>query len=143
MIHSRRKIDRARRVYLDFFKRLCTVTVCDNASGLEGDPSKYTHAEWTFFTTNYNNVIEDFWVKERGYSDLNLGFELRNKRKIMYADNFVRNNTNNGNPNTAMQLVKLHGSVNWIQNKKGEIEEHPYNMTSDYIKRISGSKDIQ
>jgi hypothetical protein len=143
VIPSNRKIDRARNVYFDFFKRLCEVTVCDNATGPDSHPSKYTHTEWTFFTTNYDNVMEDFWVKEREYSDLNLGFKLKNNRKIMHADEFVRNNINNGHPNTAMQLIKLHGSVNWTRNKNGEIEEHAYNSSLDYLKRITGSKDIQ
>ena len=31
------------------------------------------------------------------------------------------------NSNRAMQLVKLHGSVNWIVNNLGEIEENDYN----------------
>ena len=45
-----------------------------------------------FFTTNYDNTIEDFWVKSRGYSLLDLGFELKDKetsnecREFYYQD---------------------------------------------------------
>jgi SIR2-like protein len=41
-----------------------------------------------------------------------------------------------------MQLVKLHGSVNWIRNKAREIEEREYHLNYDQVTRRSGSKDI-
>lgn len=43
----------------------------------------------------------------------------------MDANELVKKNQLNSN--RAMQLVKLHGSVNWIVNNLGEIEEHDYN----------------
>jgi SIR2-like domain len=42
-----------------------------------------------------------------------------------------------------MQLVKLHGSGNWVRNRYGEIEEREYNTSLDDIKSRSGSMDIQ
>jgi SIR2-like domain len=42
-----------------------------------------------------------------------------------------------------MQLVKLHGSVNWTVNRQYIIEEHEYNTTYDERKSRTGSQDIQ
>jgi hypothetical protein len=92
VILDQKKIDLLRKVYSDFFKQLCTVTNCDNINFGDSNPYKYTHSRWTFFTTNYDNVIEDFWVRGREYSQLYLGFEPR-KTGIMKADRFVLNNT--------------------------------------------------
>lgn len=122
VILNYRKIDLLRKVYSDFFKQLCTVTDCNNINSDDSHPNKYTHCKWTFFTTNYDNVLEDFWVKGRGYSDLRLGFGPQTTG-IMKADRFVLNNTEDDHLDSAMQLVKLHGSVNWIRNKAREIEE--------------------
>jgi hypothetical protein len=61
----------------------------------------------------------------------------------MYADRFLYNNTNNAHYNAAMQLVKLHGSVNWIKDKDGAIEEHRNHLSFDDVRSTSGSKDIQ
>jgi hypothetical protein len=69
---------------------------------------KYRHEKWTFFTTNYDNIIEDFWVEARGYHGLDLGFELKYGKKIMNPDQFLRSNTEQFNVINAMQLVKLH-----------------------------------
>ena len=41
-----------------------------------------------------------------------------------------------------MQLVKLHGSVNWVLNNKGETEEHDYNQNYQTIKDTSAPDDI-
>jgi len=143
VIHDPMKIDLAREVYLDFFKHLCVFTNCDNVNAQDSDPYKYTHSKWTFFTTNYDNIIEDFWVKGREYTELNLGFEQRKAKKIMYADRFLHNNTNDANYNAAMQLVKLHGSINWIKDKDRAIEEHRYHLSFDDVRSTSGPKDIQ
>jgi hypothetical protein len=79
-----RKIDLGRTVYFDFFKQICAnCTNCTNIQMPDQDPSKYTHDNWTFFTTNYDNTIEDFWVNSRGYSHLDLGFELKDRKRVM------------------------------------------------------------
>ena len=31
-----------------------------------------------FFTTNYDNSLEDYWKKYRKYNDLDLGFRKKN-----------------------------------------------------------------
>jgi hypothetical protein len=136
-----RKIDLGRKVYFDFFKQICAnCTNCTNVQKPDGDPSKYTHDSWTFFTTNYDNTIEDFWVKSRGYFLLDLGFELKQGKRVMNAENFIINNSSNNV--TAMQLIKLHGSVNWIRNRDRDIEQVEYNMNYDDIKKRTGSSEI-
>jgi hypothetical protein len=142
VIPNSQKIDLARSVYHNFFKHICEITNCANVNYDDSNRYKYTHDKWTFITTNYDNVIEDYWVSERGYSDLYLGFE-KLERKVMNADKFLHNNTKDAHPYNAMQLVKLHGSVNWIKNKYGEIEEREYNTSLDDIKSRSGTMDVQ
>lgn len=125
------------------FKQICIVTAnCAHASSPDSNSYTYTHDRWTFFTTNYDNAIEDFWVNGRGYSSLYLGFEPKRGKKVMQADRFLDNNTGRAHT-TAMQLVKLHESVNWIQNRDREIEEQRYHLSLDDVKSRSGSMDIQ
>jgi hypothetical protein len=62
VIPNSQKIDLARNVYLDFFKHICGTTNCSNVNSDDSDHYKYTHEKWTFITTNYDNLIEDFWV---------------------------------------------------------------------------------
>jgi hypothetical protein len=81
------KIDRLRDVYSDFFKQLCTVTNC--SGGEDSNPYKYTVSKWVFFTTNYDNALEDFWVNHRKYHLLDLGFSVKNGKKVMDGDEFV------------------------------------------------------
>ena len=117
-----------------------TVPNCTNIQMPDQDPGKYTHDSWAFFTTNYDNTIEDFWVRSRRYSILDLGFELKQGKPVMNAENFIINNSSN--KMKAMQLIKLHGSVNWIRNRDRDIEEVEYNMNYDEIKKRTGSSDI-
>lgn len=134
--------DLCREVYIDFFRQICSVSTCNSENAPESDLGKYIHANWTFFTTNYDNTIEDFWFNERKYTDLDLGFKYRDGRKIMDANSFLYSNTEGFNRMNVMQLVKLHGSVNWIKNIDNQIEEHPYHSNFEHIKSIRGSKDI-
>ncbi|MGB6531822.1 MAG: hypothetical protein WBF33_27250 [Candidatus Nitrosopolaris sp.] len=133
------KIDLCRNVYSNFFKELCAVTNC--SLGEDSNPFKYTANKWTFFTTNYDNIIEDFWANYRGYYLLDLGFKYKEGKKIMNVEGFVENNRDNSYG--AMQLVKLHGSVNWIRNRNGEVQEFGYNFSYDDILPRAGSMDFK
>jgi hypothetical protein len=57
---------------------------------LDTDKGKFRHEKWAFFTTNYENISEDFWVEARRCVGLDLGFELKYGKKIMNADKFLR-----------------------------------------------------
>ena len=62
VIRKPRMIDRSRSVYSDFFKQLCTaISSCNSTNSEDSNPNKYTVGKWTFFTTNYDNIVEDFW----------------------------------------------------------------------------------
>ncbi|MGH9988604.1 MAG: SIR2 family protein, partial [Nitrososphaeraceae archaeon] len=60
---------------------------------------------------------------------------------LMEADNFVRLNLDN--VRGVMQLVKLHGSANWIRNKLGQIEEHEYNQNMNYLRSKSATGEVE
>jgi hypothetical protein len=135
---NRINIDKLRKVYSDFFNQICAVSNCSNPNSEDSNLHKNTFQKWTFFTTNYDNALEEYWINYRKYVDLDLGFKRQNK--IMAAEEFVGRNLNN--TYGGMQLVKLHGSVNWMKNKERDIEEYPYNSNYDRVKAQSGSGDI-
>lgn len=137
------KFDIIKRVYTDFFRQICNVSTCNNATAPDTDLTKYQHDKWTFFTTNYDNIIEDFWVNRRDNHNLDLGFDFepRHGKRVMKADQFLHYNVGGYYTRTAMQLVKLHGSVNWIK-KDDEIEELPYNFSLDDFKSRRALNDV-
>lgn len=78
----------------------------------------------------------------RKYYILDLGFrKTEHIHNIMEPDRLIKSNKDNGI--RSMQLIKLHGSVNWIRNRQKEIEEHDYNINFDDVKNRSGSKDFE
>ncbi|MGC1928234.1 MAG: hypothetical protein WA667_04615 [Candidatus Nitrosopolaris sp.] len=89
---------------------------------------------------NYDNAIEEYWVKYKKYGQLDLGFPHTIYGKFMNADEFVNNYLDTSH--SAMQLVKLHGSVNWIKDREGKIEEHAYGLSSDSVSSRSGTGDV-
>ena len=123
-------------MYFDFFKQLCQLVNCN-------DNYAKSYDKWVFFTTNYDNILEEYWVNYRKYLYLDLGFDtdIGNTRKIMFPDRLIEINKNNSE--TSMQLIKLHGSLNWIRNSQNQIEEHEYNLNIDNVKNRSGSKDFE
>ena len=137
-------IDHSRNVYEDFFRQICSIATCNNASQKPpnlSDPYENTYGKWVFFTTNYDNSLEDYWKKYRKYNDLDLGFRKKNTHyPIIEANEFV--NRTLSNRHNAIQLVKLHGSVNWIINDQGELEEHDYNENYKSISSRSATNEI-
>jgi hypothetical protein len=51
------KFDLIEKVYTDFFRQICNISTCNNASAPDTDLTKYRNDKWTFFTTNYDNII--------------------------------------------------------------------------------------
>lgn len=133
------KIDLARKVYLDFFKQLGTVTNSD--SGGESSPFAYA-AKWPIFTTNHDNLIEDFWVRHRRFPSLDLGFETKDTRRVMNVDRFQLYYTEKATTHSYMPLIKLHGSANWVRETNDEIVEHRLFLSLDDVRSTSGSADI-
>lgn len=137
-------IDKLREIYFDFFSQLCQVVGCsDRSLEINDKDTTNTFDKWVFFTTNYDNVLEEYWVKYRKYHILDLGFggKAENMHKIMEPDKLIESNKDKGI--RSMQLIKLHGSVNWIRNRQKEIEEHDYNLNIDNVKNRSGSKEFE
>ena len=138
-------INLLREVYADFFTQICCIANCSNASNKPPNlknPYENTVEKWVFFTTNYDNSLEEYWVNYRKYIDLDLGFKCKDSRyHIMDANELVKKNQSNSI--RAMQLVKLHGSVNWIVNNLGEIEEHDYNESYTSISSKSATVDVK
>ena len=136
-------IDLLRKVYEDFFQQICNIVNCTNHHGTPtNDPLENTCCKWVFFTTNYDNAIEEYWVNYRNYLNLELGFrQINTKYPLMEADNFVQLNLDN--LRGVMQLVKLHGSANWIRNKLGQIEEHEYNQNMNYVRSKSATGEVE
>jgi SIR2-like domain len=60
----------------------------------------------------------------------------------MRPDRFLCNNIDQRGE-WAMQLVKLHGSVNWVKTKNLEIKEDHYHLSVEDIIPMSGSRDIE
>lgn len=136
-------IDSLRKVYEDFFQQVCSIVNCSNHhEAPTSDPYENTFHKWVFFTTNYDNAIEEYWINYRKHTMLDLGFkQIGTKYPLMYADEFVQRNLSN--VNGAMQLVKLHGSANWIRNKQGQIEEREYNQNMNQIRSRTASGEIE
>lgn len=72
-------ITHLRKVYTDFFRQICKIINCSNQSydspNLK-DPYENTFGKWTFFTTNYDTAIENYWIRYRNYH-LDLGFQKK------------------------------------------------------------------
>lgn len=63
-------IDLLRKVYEDFFQQICNIVNCSNHHDTpSNDPYENTLGKWVFFTTNYDNALEEYWVNYRGYLD--------------------------------------------------------------------------
>lgn len=81
------------------------------------------------FTTNYDTAIE-MYCEQNGYPHIDTG-AIRNAmatKKYVDADEFLRRYIAK---ETRLRLVKLHGSVNWIKNNEGDIEEGDYQLSFD------------
>jgi hypothetical protein len=91
VVITTQEIDLVRKVYSDFFEQICATASCSAGE----EPHKYTASKWTFFTTNYDNAIEDYMVNHRKYRYLDLGFRDMHRKRVMDAERFVENNSRN------------------------------------------------
>jgi NAD-dependent SIR2 family protein deacetylase len=138
-------IDKLREVYFDFFRQLCQIIndCSDRSLELNDKHTTNTFSKWVFFTTNYDNVLEEYWVKYRKYYYLDLGFIRKAEyiHKVMDPDRLIE--FNKDKRINSMQLIKLHGSLNWLRNSQKQIEEHDYSLNIDDVKNRSGTKDFE
>jgi hypothetical protein len=110
------KREHVERVYRSFFKKMGDF----GGSFLGGGDVRFG-ADWRMFTTNYDTCIEDFW---RDNADIRLSTGFDNG--IMNSDKFLGAHYSNAN---LPLLTKLHGSRNWLINKRTKnIEEKDFDM---------------
>jgi NAD-dependent SIR2 family protein deacetylase len=76
--------------------------------------------KWIFFTTNYDDSLEYFFGLIDDGDILNTGFIQKGKRRIMDPELFMRTGLFLSNK---YKLVKLHGSINWLEESDGTIVE--------------------
>ncbi len=98
-----------KKVYRDFFNRI--------AIELGGDYRKegiYAYnTNWTIFTTNYDVCLEYYWRIAAGV-DLDTNF----MPDRITRNNILRPNSILAEPPEILKLFKLHGSFNWLIDKK-------------------------
>ncbi len=85
------------------------------------------YCSWTIFTTNYDTCLEYFWreyVRETTYT----GFVYDEKRQTQVLDSSYKGGSD-------LNLVKLHGSLNWMIEPDGSIIEEAYHHGGSFIGR--------
>lgn len=101
---------RIAQVYQDFFNRFFL-----ELGGNAGGSGNYVwNPTWTVFTTNYDTCLEYFWREAAG-ANIDTGFDYNNVRKVDILN--ARKLLSEG---MGMQLFKLHGSVNWLIEKRSK-----------------------
>lgn len=101
---------RIAQVYQDFFNRFFL-----ELGGRAGGSGNYVwNPNWTVFTTNYDTCLEYYWREAAG-ANIDTGFNYNEVRKVDVLN--PRNFLSEGN---GMRLFKLHGSVNWLIEKRSK-----------------------
>jgi hypothetical protein len=75
---------------LNFLSKCVKFINCnDRTNELNEKPSTNTYCKWVFFTTNYDNILEEYWINFRKYTNLDLGFydNIDNRRRICILNN--------------------------------------------------------
>ena len=113
--------DKIGMVYHDFFNRFAL----EFPEGINTNGSYAWHDSWTIFTTNYDTCLEHYWRVKAGVG-IDTGFEFDRARNVntLRSRRFLMGDS-------GKQLVKLHGSVNWlIEERTGDVVEEE--MTSGH-----------
>jgi hypothetical protein len=122
--------ERIETVYRDFFARVGSV-VGGAPTGRDG---KYVMNNWPLFTTNYDAVLESYWI-DTVKIGLNTGFGYHAPAKMLRYDPELLHRED------TLRLYKLHGSVTWFQHDYWgltEQESAPSGMTTSYARSFSG-----
>ncbi len=93
---------------------------------------------WTFFTTNYDRCLEVFW-REHVNIDIHTGFNRSVSRNILEVENLLRHSQI-----AVPDLIKLHGSTNWLRHKEsGQIEEKEYDIDqASFLGAVGYESDV-
>lgn len=97
------------QVYRDFFNRFLLEL---GGGGINQNGDYVWNTRWKIFTTNYDTCLEYYWREAAG-ANIDTGFDYNRVRKvdILNPKEFLRDDI-------GMQLFKLHGSVNWLIEKR-------------------------
>lgn len=118
--------DRIGAVYHDFFNRFALEL---REAGVSTNGDYAWHDSWEIFTTNYDTCLEYYWRVKAG-AGIDTGFEFDTARNVstLRSEKFLRN--------IGKQLVKLHGSVNWlIEERTGDVIEEEMTSGHSYLGR--------
>jgi hypothetical protein len=105
---------RISQTYGDFFSQI-QETTRSSSSQTHRTRGDVKYCTWTIFTTNYDTCLEYFW-REYVRTDTYTGFRYDERRRAQILDNSYKR----GNE---INLVKLHGSLNWMIEPDGNIIE--------------------
>lgn len=98
------------QVYRDFFNRF----LLELGGRIRQNGDYVWGKNWRIFTTNYDTCLEYFWREAAG-ADIDTGFDYNTVRKVDILN--PRKLLSEG---MEMQLFKLHGSVNWLIEKRSK-----------------------
>ena len=97
------------KVYRDFFNRIALELGnfdCYNKI-------YFFNSNWNIFTTNYDVCLEYFWRENVEINlDTNFMYDKRRNKCIMQPNSIL------ATPSGVIKLFKLHGSLNWLIDKK-------------------------
>lgn len=120
-------------VYHDFFNRFA-LEFPDGGISKTGEYAFYDG--WRMFTTNYDMCLEHYWHVKAGVGiDTGFEFDRAKNANTLRPERFLGNG--------GKQLLKLHGSVNWlIEEGTGEVIETEMTGISHVGRRFVGEMMI-
>ena len=98
-------------VYQALFNNIASVF-----GGYQDSTGQYTHGDWPLFTTNYDAILEHFWMDIAQVS-LNTGFSYNSVAR-MEVSSPERLREMSG-----LRLFKLHGSITWLLDSRWGLTE--------------------
>jgi len=107
---------RIESVYRDFFQNV------GNASGgyqPRGPQGQHPYADWPMFTTNYDAVLEHYWL-DHVRVPLNTGFSYDSTARMELSNPQLFSPQMGAG---GLRLFKLHGSVTWLMNEQWGLTE--------------------
>lgn len=144
------KVDRINKIYDDFFGSLHHFLTNPSHSIANIQPyskvkksNRTLHQGFNIFTTNYDTSIEKYFFDKIDDYDVYTGgvSYLRNPDRIIEIEDISK--TIYCKSETHMNLIKLHGSVNWIKNINGDLIQKDIHSSYDTIKAQNESGFIK
>lgn len=108
-------------------------------------PSQRTfHNNINIFTTNYDTIIEKYFRSQLTDRIFYTGArEETGAENILDMDHFVRTCFSTQKTQPSMRIIKLHGSINWIKDKYGNLIQKSFEDSHQSIGRTNQTGYIQ